>query len=115
MTPTGRLLLSTLAMFALALSACEPPYLDPADYDRTCVQGTDCALVVLTDVCYCLEHPSAVNVREFARAQADSWDAESSCADEGCPPIPRPWGDAVCTAGQCEYVHDPLFYSRPTP
>ena len=71
MTPTGRLLLSTIGIFTLALLACAPPYLDPADYHRTCAQDTNCALVLLTDICNCLEPPSAVSVREVPRAQAD--------------------------------------------
>jgi len=104
-----------LAVLALALSACEPPYLDPADYDRTCAQDTECALVLLTDICNCLEPPSAVNVGQVPRAQADRADALSGCRDDGCPPALRAWGDAVCTAGQCEFVQDPLYYSRPMP
>jgi len=97
MTTAGRLLSCTIAM--LALSACEPPYLDPADYDRTCAQDTDCALVLLTDICHCQEPPTAVNVREVRRAEADRVDAAPGCPDEGCVPVPRPWGDAACIAG----------------
>lgn len=105
----------TFTVLPLALSAClsDPPYLDPADYDRDCVQSTDCALVVLTDVCDCHEPPSAINVREVARANADVRDVADDCPDVGCTPTPRPWGDAVCNAGQCTFVEDPHYYSRP--
>jgi|GEM_PF-2051556 len=104
-----------LLVLGSAFVACEPPYLDPADYDRTCAQDSNCALVGLTDVCNCTEPPTAVNVRAVAQAEEDASDAVGGCGDVLCPPVPRPWGDAVCREGQCAFLYDTNFYSRPRP
>jgi hypothetical protein len=70
---------------------------DADDYDRSCVEDTDCMVITVGDICDCPCDFSAINGDDFSDYLDDKVDA--ACTDD-CSPCPGDY-EAYCDSGTC--------------
>ena len=60
-------------MLAVLATACvaEDTSLDPADYDRSCSDKTDCVVVAIGDMCGATCEEGAISLTDYDRYRAD--------------------------------------------
>ena len=66
-------LIACLGFLTVVATACvdEDTFLDPADYDRSCSDKTDCVIVSVGDLCSASCEESAIRRTDYSRYLAD--------------------------------------------
>lgn len=101
-----RIVLLILFCWLATFGCSDPQPLDPASYNRTCAQNSDCvATTLLLEPCTCNWAVVALSDEGLANYEADY-----AATDRDCNPfesavdcvVPQPAGPPVCIDGQCE-------------
>lgn len=90
-----------LAVSFGACSSSTAPTIKASDYDQTCAQSTDCAVIDEGSSCCGGCGNAAINKKDLSRYQSDATKRRSACTGVACPAYDCAYATAVCTAGKC--------------